>query len=134
MTQTIRFSDFLDDMQVLVQDFIIADNDNDMLKRLWKHEFRVLQLDLIIFPRRIRFADYRGKDYARLMIGQSLPPIIVCGQLCLDGYHRIWAARQARQKCIDAIDLSEIGYSVVSTSPRNLAKTTAALYRRICSL
>jgi len=114
MTETIRLSDFPDDMQVLVQDIVSAANDDDTVDRLWRHEFVVRQHELINFPRRIRFCDYRGTDYALLMVGQSLPPVVVYGQFLLDGYHRIWAARHQNRKWIAAIDLEEVGCWIAS--------------------
>jgi hypothetical protein len=114
MTETIRLSDFPDDVQVLVQDIVSAADDSDTVERLWRHEFVVRRRKLTNFPRRIRFCDYRGTDYALSMVGQSLPPVVVCGQSLLDGYHRVWAARHQDRKWIAAIDLEEIGCCIAS--------------------
>ena len=51
-------------------------------------------------------SDDRGELHARLMIGQNVPPVVVNGQVWLDGRHRVWAARQEGLLRVNAIDLS----------------------------
>lgn len=98
------------DMQVLLDDMLGACGDCDMHRRMWRHCFTVHDIDLSRFPSDITFCDYRNEDYANEMIGRDLPPVILCGDLLLDGKHRVWAARKRRMKNIAAIDLSEVGF------------------------
>lgn len=51
--------------------------------------------------------DERGVDYAKDMIGQAVPPIIVYGDTWLDGRHRVWAAKNERKAQIEAIDIAQ---------------------------
>ena len=50
--------------------------------------------------------DERGIEYARAMIGAEVPPVIVYGDLWLDGRHRVWAAKQDGKTEIKAFDIS----------------------------
>lgn len=51
--------------------------------------------------------DERGIDYAKDMIGQAVPPIIVYGDNWLDGRHRVWAAKSEHKREIEAIDIAQ---------------------------
>lgn len=51
-------------------------------------------------------ADDRGELHARLMMGQNVPPVVVNGQVWLDGRHRVWAARREGLLRVNAVDLS----------------------------
>ncbi len=99
------------DLQVLLDDMLGAGSGAKIHRRLWKHGFRIRQVPVSRFPRRVAFIDCRKERYARQMIGCNLPPIILCGYMLLDGTHRVWAARQEGRKTVSAIDLSEIGFT-----------------------
>jgi hypothetical protein len=110
MTQ-IRLQKLPFDVQVLLNDMVEVTGDYEMHQRLWRHRFTVRHVDLSRFPKDITFSDYRNEDYATEMIGSNLPPVILCGDLLLDGKHRVWAALKEQMKKIAAIDLSEIGFT-----------------------
>jgi len=107
----IRVKELPFDVQVLLDDMLGADSDAEIHRRLWTHHFTVRHVALSRFPRDISFCDYRNEDYAREMIGGSLPPIVLCGDMLLDGRHRVWVARQEGRRRIAVIDLSEIGFT-----------------------
>ena len=99
-----------DDLQVLLDEMLATGSDAGIRDRLWTHAFTVRHVPLSRFPRNIAFSDYRKENYAREMVGCNLPPIVLCGNLLLDGKHRIWVARREGRKTIAAIDLAEIRF------------------------
>ena len=54
-----------------------------------------------------KHGDERGIEYAKDMIGEKVPPVIVSGDLWIDGRHRVWAAKKENKKTLQAIDLGE---------------------------
>ena len=79
------------------------------MDRLKNHRFRLRRVSLSAFPRVKMWTDYRNRIYAEAMIGQELPPILLCGEKWLDGRNRVWALHRAKQSFVDCIDLAEIG-------------------------
>lgn len=77
-----------------------------------KHRFAIHQIPVNAFPRVSMWTDYRDRGYSEAMIGEAVPPVLVCGDLWLDGRNRIWAAQQSGKSVVDCIDLSEIGLRI----------------------
>ena len=104
-------SELPEDLQVLIYG-LVEDSLGELGgRRLEAHRFLVKQVPLSAFPIAKMWTDYRSSSYAKAMIGQNLPPVIICGEKWLDGRHRVWAARQSGKIKVDCIDLSEIGAS-----------------------
>lgn len=113
-----NISDLPDDMQVLIADLLeiagqhllLATHERDGRLNL-NIEVPVVRIALATLPNvpiGTNKQDNRTKAYAQAMFGQDTPPIIISGQQWLDGRHRVWAARQAEQEFITAIDLQPL--------------------------
>jgi len=104
-------SDLPEDLQVLLFDLVGISDDGKLLKELAEHCFAVHELPIDMFPDVSVWTDYRDRTYADAMVGQDLPPAIVCGEKWLDGRHRVWVWRRNGMKRVPCIDLAEIGFS-----------------------
>ena len=96
------------DLKVLVFDLVEDSLGAAGVERLECHRFRVRRIPLKVFPPVEMWTDFRDKAYSMAMIGQAVPPVLVCGDQWLDGRNRVWAARRSGKMTIDAIDLAEI--------------------------
>jgi hypothetical protein len=73
--------------------------------------FAVREVPVAAFPDISVWTDYRDRAYAEAMIGQDLPPAIICREKWIDGRHRVWVWRRSGMKSVPCIDLAEIGFS-----------------------
>jgi hypothetical protein len=103
-SRTVKLADLPPDMHDILQGFF-GEMSLDV-----PAELGVKQLPLSLFPD-VELADgihdARGVEYAKKMIGQAVPPIVVWGGHWLDGRHRVWAAKSGDHDVIDAIDLKD---------------------------
>ena len=104
-----RFSDLPDDLQALLYDVVGSSGGEDLLTKLEEHRFTIHELPIAAFPKVSVWTDYRDRAYAETMVGQRLPPVIVCGEKWLDGRHRMWVWRKTGMKRVPCIDLEDIG-------------------------
>ena len=104
-----RFSDLPEDLQALLYDVVGCSGGEALLTKLEKHCFAVHEIPIAAFPDISIWTDYRDRTYAEAMMGQSLPPAIVCGKKWLDGRHRVWMWRRSKMKRVPCIDLADIG-------------------------
>jgi len=111
--RTCTLSDLPEDMQILISDFIEEASGQHGLTAAGNHHFQLLTLPVAAFPEVEMWTDYRDRAYSEAMIGKKLPPVIVCGRNWLDGRNRVWAARKTGRFTVDAIDLAELGLSLV---------------------
>lgn len=109
-SQTCKFSGLPDDLQVLVFDFVEKYLGEPGIRKLKKHRFNIYDLTITAFPKVKMWTDYRNEAYAKAMIGQQLPPVIICGNQWLDGRNRVWAVRRGKKEVVACIDLAEIGF------------------------
>ena len=106
-----RFSDLPEDLQVLLFEIVSSSDGDELLSaKLQGDCFTVRELPIAAFPDVPIGTDYRDRKYAEAMVGQNLPPAIVCGEKWLDGRHRVWAWRKSGVKRVPCIDLAEIGF------------------------
>jgi hypothetical protein len=105
--RTIPYSALPDDLQILIGDYTPDEN----WDKLQQHVFAIKEIPITAFPDvpigEIS-GDSRDEQYAKDMIGQKLPPIVMFGNAWLDGKHRVWAAKQSGQQMIDTIDLADL--------------------------
>jgi hypothetical protein len=106
-------SELPEDLQVLASSFAEDSLGEKGLRRIESHRFRVRRIPVAAFPRVEMWTDYRDKEYSSAMIGQKLPPIIICGDDWLDGRNRVWAAKVSGETTVDCIDLSEVGVKTI---------------------
>jgi hypothetical protein len=111
-TSTCHVSQLPEDMQVLISDFVEDSLGAEGLEQLSLHQFQLYSLPLVVFPRVGMWTDYRDRAYSEAMIGQKVPPIVLCNGHWLDGRNRVWAARESGQATVKCIDLSEVGVTV----------------------
>jgi hypothetical protein len=104
-----RFSDLPEDLQALLYDVVGSSDDNDLLVETETHCFAIHEIPIEAFPDISIWTDYRDRAYAEAMVGQSLPPAIVCGEKWVDGRHRVWVWRKTGMKRVPCIDLADIG-------------------------
>jgi hypothetical protein len=104
-----RFSDLPEDLQALLYDVVGSSDDDELLAKMEKHCFAVREIPIEAFPDISIWTDYRDRTYAEAMVGQRLPPAIVCGEKWLDGRHRVWVWRKTGTKRVPCIDLADIG-------------------------
>ena len=107
--QVCDVSDLPDDLQVLVGDFVEDSLGERGLELMDTHWFEIHRVPVTAFPQVKMWTDYRNRAYADAMIGEELPPVLICGDHWLDGRHRVWVARRTGSATVDCIDLSEIG-------------------------
>jgi len=105
-------SELPDDLQVLISDFVEDSLGVAGFERMESHPFVIHRVPVAAFPRVKMWTDYRDRAYSKAMIGQRVPPILICGDHWLDGRNRVWAARRSGKTTVDCIDLSEIGVCV----------------------
>lgn len=101
-----------DDLQVLVSDFVEDSLGVEGFELMESHPFTIHRVPVAAFPCVRMWTDYRDRAYSEAMIGQHVPPILICGEHWLDGRNRVWAARRSGRTTVDCIDLSEIGVRV----------------------
>lgn len=105
-------SELPEDMQILVFG-IVEDSLGDRgVGHLDVHWFCIRPVPLRAFPHVRMWTDYRKRMYSEAMVGQQVPPILICGDQWLDGRNRVWAARKNGQTTMDCIDLAEIGVRI----------------------
>jgi hypothetical protein len=104
-----RFSDLSVDLQALLYDAVGGSGGERLLTKLEKHCFVIREMPIEAFPDISIWTDYRDRTYAEAMVGQRLPPAIVCGEKWLDGRHRVWVWRKTGMKRVPCIDLADIG-------------------------
>jgi hypothetical protein len=68
--------------------------------------FRIKMIPTARFPDKELY-DGEDTDYAKAMIGASVPPVIMYGNTWIDGRHRVYAAKNSNQKMVAAIDLRQ---------------------------
>jgi len=107
-----HISELPDDLQVLVSDFVEDSLGMEGLERLKLQRFSIRRVLVAAFPRVRMWTDYRDRAYSEAMIGQGVPPILICGDHWLDGRNRVWAARRSGKIAVEGIDLSEIGVRI----------------------
>jgi hypothetical protein len=107
--QHIRVTDLPEDMQQLLTDMVEGDLGTEALRQLYEHQFTVSHIPLSWFPHAGLDTRERGAQYARDMIGQDLPPILLCGRKWVDGRHRVWALRRSGCTRVVCINTAEIG-------------------------
>lgn len=107
-----RISELPDDLQVLVSDFVEACFGAQGFSLKESPPLTIRRVPVAAFPRVKMWTDYRDRAYSEAMVGQQVPPVLICGDYWLDGRNRVWAARCNRQTAVDCIDLSEIGVRV----------------------
>jgi hypothetical protein len=105
------FSNLPEDLQVLLSEIISGSGGEDLLTELEGHRFTVHELPIAAFPDASIWTDYRDRAYAEAMVGERLPPVIICGKKWLDGRHRVWVWRKSGTSRVPCIDLAEIGLS-----------------------
>lgn len=104
----VYFSELPEDLQVLICQFLedtgcsFDDNELNLI------QFQIKSLPISVFPHVPICTDDRTIGYAKAMIGQRLPPILLCKNQWLDGRHRLWALRQADALYVSCIDLQEL--------------------------
>jgi len=96
-------------LQALVYDVVGGSGSEKLLTKLEKHCFVIREMPIEAFPDISIWTDYRDRTYAEAMVGQRLPPAIVCGEKWVDGRHRLWAWRKTGMKRVPCIDLADIG-------------------------
>lgn len=111
-SRTCKVSELPEDLQVLVSDLIEDALGVECLERLKSHRFQIRCVPVAAFPNARMWTDYRNSAYSEAMVGQQVPPIIICGDQWLDGRNRVWAARRSGKSMMECIDLSEIGVKV----------------------
>jgi hypothetical protein len=99
-------------MQILISDFVEDSLGTRGLERLKLHLFQLHTLPVVAFPSVRMWTDYRDRGYSEAMIGQKMPPILICGDHWLDGKNRVWAAKKSGKIALDCIDLAEIGLRI----------------------
>jgi hypothetical protein len=107
-----HFSDLPEDVQILVSDFVEDSLGMRGFERLGLHSFQIHCLPVAAFPSVRMWTDYRDRGYSEAMIGQQVPPVLICDDHWLDGRNRVWAARQSGKTAVDCIDLAEIGVRI----------------------
>lgn len=103
--QSIQVDQLPDDMQDILMQFF-EHCGKELPTHLPVKKFDISRFPVV--PLADGVLDERGVKYAKKMVGESLPPIIVCGRFWLDGRHRVWAARSGGEMNIHAIDLDAI--------------------------
>jgi hypothetical protein len=110
MNQGISFQSLPDDFQVLILQ--ILESCGVLLKeeqlRSMKLPTRILSANIFPEVPILTADDDRDLTYAEAMVGQNLPPIVICGKQWLDGRHRVWALRKMRVKTVNCIDLESL--------------------------
>jgi len=104
-----RFSDLPEDLRVLLFEVVGSSGAEELLTTLERHCFAVREIPIGAFPDISVWTDYRDRTYTEAMVGQRLPPSIVCGEKWLDGRHRVWVWRKTGIKRVPCIDLADIG-------------------------
>jgi hypothetical protein len=117
-----KIADLPDDLQIFVHDVLEAADSPPPLERVKDHTFAVVQIPVAKFPRVKMWTDYRGRGYAEAMVGEEVPPVIICGDVWLDGRNRVWAARHGSKKFVRCIDLSELGLRLRCTGLGKLGR------------
>ena len=105
-------SELPEDLQVLVGDYVEDSLGERGLELLESHWFKIQTVPVAAFPPVRMWTDYRDRAYSEAMIGQQVPPILICGDHWLDGRNRVWAAQRSAKTTVECIDLSEIGVEV----------------------
>src|SRR5258706_4142604 len=90
-----------DDLQVLICDFVETSLGYQGLKRVESFSFTIHRLPLAVFPRVKMWTDYRNRAYSQAMIGQRLPPVLICGDQWLDGRNPVCAARRSGRTTVE---------------------------------
>ncbi len=106
--RTMRFSDLPEDMQVLILDLwddCCAQVSRDTIASL---TFAVRLVPISRFPEVPICTNDRSRSYAEAMIGEDLPPVLVCNLCWIDGRHRVWAYRRSGADYVRTIDLYEL--------------------------
>jgi len=110
MTQKVPFQGLPEDFQVLILQ--ILESCDVLLKEEQLESMRlpVRTLSINVFPE-VSIGttdDDRDLSYAQAMVGQNLPPIVICGKQWIDGRHRVWALRKTKAKNVNCIDLESL--------------------------
>ncbi|MGA2258281.1 MAG: hypothetical protein ABSG53_26745 [Thermoguttaceae bacterium] len=119
MPSTVRFGDLPRDMQQLVADITDRYDLDDKL-------LTIVAVAVSRFPylpwtdERSDFADSEIQSYFAGVRDGTMPPLVVCGCLFLDGCHRLTAARRLGANYLPVIDLAEIGIAEASIDWRDI--------------
>jgi len=81
---------------------MLDDQELDSLK------FQIKMVPIDVFPEVPMWTDYRDESYADAMVGEPLPPVIICKRQWIDGRHRVWALRKMKATHVPCIDLSNL--------------------------
>ena len=74
------FSDLPEDLQILICDFVEDALGISGVNALLSHKFTIHRVLLNAFPVVDMWTDYRDESYTEAMIGQDLPPVVLCGE------------------------------------------------------
>lgn len=108
MVMTLSLSDLPEDLQVLLLQVIESRDAKLKEEDVCSLRLPIRKLPMRIFPNIPIATDDRDISYAEAMIGQRLPPVVICGKQWIDGRHRIWALKRSKVKEVDCIDLQDI--------------------------
>ena len=110
MSQDISFQSLPEDFQVLILQILESCNVPLEEEKLDSMKFPVRTLSMNIFPEVpiVTTDDDRNLSYAEAMVGEILPPILICGKQWIDGRHRVWALRKIKAENVDCVDLSSL--------------------------
>ncbi len=95
-------------MQVLLFELMERAAGELALQNLEEHSFKVRTLPVTVFPFVPLSTDYRDKQYALAMVGESLPPVVIHGDKWIDGRHRVWALKESSVPNVECINLDEV--------------------------
>jgi len=101
LQQTISINSLPEDMQVLLFQFF-EDNELEL-----PEELPLITISTDLFKNIPFSTNDRGEEYANVMIGADLPPIIISKGTILDGRHRLYAAKKEGKRYLKAIDLTD---------------------------
>lgn len=111
----VTWSALPEDMQVILGDYLRLDGITNP-EGLWAAPLAVARLPRALLddedaPLSAEEADAAGVDrgvaYARAMVLDATPPIVVAHGHWLDGRHRVFAAREQQREWVWAFDLTE---------------------------
>ncbi len=104
-TRLLSFDTLPPDMRVLIEDYIRGSRDDDV-GRVPPTELPVVKVPVAGIPSVPLNEHDRGTAYAREMMLDNVPPIVIADGQFLDGKHRAFLARELAVETLLAIDLS----------------------------
>jgi hypothetical protein len=115
MTREVSLAELPEDLQILILQVLESCDIQLMDEHADSMRLPVRTLPINLFPDTpiISSGDDRDLTYAKEMINQKLPPIVICGNQWIDGRHRLWALKKMKVKSVRCIDLQ----SLIGTYP-----------------